>query len=68
MSNRMASDFSELQKNEVKRLESLSRVQNRTPSEPSEVCARRVAGYSCGKASGCIGTAEATGPGPAPSR
>ena len=24
--------------------------------------------YSCGSASGCTGTAEATGPGPAPSR
>jgi hypothetical protein len=64
----------ELQKNEPNTLKTKRRVQNCTPRQAAhdqpEVGARKRGSvdYSWGSASGWTGTAEATGPGPAPSR
>jgi hypothetical protein len=62
-----------LQKSEPKSLKRLRRAQNarrQAADDRPEGGARRKRpeGYSCGSATGWAGTAEASGPGPAPSR
>ena len=53
---------------QLPRCERASRPLYRMRSSGGEKGRRPLGFYSCGSASGCAGTAEASGPGPAPSR